>query len=247
MTNARYGILTTTDVAESVQVFATSGVTAEIRRQMLSWPEGPRLFEHLRTRPGILRLTDLSAYFSAHGFSAERWSPGPFQATLMHHQGREVGHFFLTGRLHGQAFSREDEELLQLFSAQTAVVIANARVHSVEQRVRADLEIQIDTSSVGMDVVFEIGKDNPVLRNKEARRLMKGLQLPGSSVEQLLDRVSCRRANGQENVFAENLPAIISGSIETARAESVELSIGEDCKVKIPINATQVQAASGKI
>lgn len=40
-----------------------------IQRQIAEWPDGPRLFAHLRDLPGPLRLTDLPDYVHERGFS----------------------------------------------------------------------------------------------------------------------------------------------------------------------------------
>ena len=42
-----------------------------MRRRLLEWPDGPKLFEHLRDLEGPLRLEDFSGFLSSFGFSAE--------------------------------------------------------------------------------------------------------------------------------------------------------------------------------
>ena len=71
-----------------------------------------------------------------------------------HCWGVQVGNFYLADKAGGQAFTREDEEVLAPFAAQAGAAIANAREHRDEQRARADLEVLIETSPVGV-VVFD--------------------------------------------------------------------------------------------
>ena len=52
LTAARYGIITTVDEVGGVREFVTSGFTHEETRQFVEWPDGPRLFAHLRDLPG---------------------------------------------------------------------------------------------------------------------------------------------------------------------------------------------------
>ena len=72
----------------------------------------------------------------------------------MRHLGEHVGSFWLAEKAGGAGFTADDEELLVLFAAQAAVAIANARALRDERRARADLEVLVDTSPVGV-VVFD--------------------------------------------------------------------------------------------
>ena len=48
LTSARYGIITTVDETGEVRDFVSSGFTPEEKQQFAEWPDGPRLFAHLR-------------------------------------------------------------------------------------------------------------------------------------------------------------------------------------------------------
>ena len=54
LTGARYGVITTLDDAGQLQDFVSSGFTPDEHQQLADWPDGPRLFEHLRDLPGAL-------------------------------------------------------------------------------------------------------------------------------------------------------------------------------------------------
>ena len=103
----------------------------------------------------------------------------------MRHRGVHVGNFYLVEKDGGEAFTDEDEEILVLFASQAATAIANARTYRAEQRARADLEALIETSPVGV-VVFDVGTGHPVSLNREARRIVESLRMPGRPAE---DRV----------------------------------------------------------
>ena len=62
LTGARYGVITTLDDSGQPQDFVSSGFTPAEHQQLADWPDGPRLFEHLRDLPGALRLRDLPGY-----------------------------------------------------------------------------------------------------------------------------------------------------------------------------------------
>ena len=51
--------------------------------------------------------------------------------------------------MHGLDFSLEDEETLEMFAAQAATAITNARRYGDEQRAKADQAALVDTSPRG--------------------------------------------------------------------------------------------------
>ena len=128
---------------------------------MVEWPDGPRLFEHLRDLPEPLRVADVPGYLGSLGLSVSPWGSRTLQGTPMHHRGEHLGNFFLGDREDGEAFTAKDEEILVLFASQAATAIANARTHRDVERARADLEALVETSPVGV-VVFDSGTGRAV-------------------------------------------------------------------------------------
>ena len=245
LTGARYGVIATVDDCGRGQDFVTSGFTPDEHRQLADWPEGPRLFEHLRDLPGPLRLDDLPGYVRALGYSADLMRSQTFQGTPMRHRDEQVGHFFLAGK-EGGPFTGEDEEVLMLFASQAATAIANARTHRAEQRARADLETLVETSPVGV-VVFDARTGQPVSLNREAKRIVEGLRTPGRPAEQLLEVVTCRFADGREVALDQFPLAQALSSARTMRAEEIVLSVPDGRSVATLVNATPVHAEDGTV
>ena len=239
LTGARYGIIATVDDSGQPRDFITSGLTEEDRQRLEEWPEGPRLFEHLRNLPSMLRVADARAFIRSLGYSVDMIPSESMQATPMRHRGVDVGTFFLGDKAGAQEFTSEDEELLLLFAAQAATAIANARTYRAEQRARADLEALVETSPVGV-VVFDARTGKPLSLNQEAKRIVADLLVPGRSLEQALEVVTCRHADGREVTLDE------IGTAETMRAEEVVLSVPEGRSVTTLINATPIRAADGE-
>ena len=246
LTGARFGAIATIDEAGAPQDFVTSGFTEEQHRAMAEWSEGPRLFEHFRDLEGPLRIADVPAYVQALGFPTDRLPSKTFQGTPMRHRGVHVGNFYLVEKEGGEPFTDEDEEILVLFASQAATAIANARTYRAEQRARADLEALIETSPVGV-VVFDVGTGRPVSLNREARRIVESLCAPGQSAEQLLEVITCRRADGRE-IALDQLPlaGALSGG-ETVRAEEIALSVPDGRSVTTLVNATPIHAEDGAV
>ena len=246
LTGARYAAIATIDEAGAPQDFVTSGFTEEEHRAMAEWSDGPRLFEHFRDLEGPLRIADVPAHVRALGFSPDRLPWGTFQGTPMRHRGEHVGNFYLVEKEGGEAFTDEDEEILVLFASQAATAIANARTYRAERRTRADLEALIETSPVGV-VVFDVRTGHPVSLNREARRIVDSLRMPGRPAEELLGILTCRFADGREIALDEFPLAQALSSAETVRAEEIVLSTPDGRSITTLVNATPIHAEDGAV
>ncbi len=246
LTGARYGSMVTLDDSSRFQDFITSGLSAEEHRRLLESPDGSRLFEHFRDLPGVLRLADLQGYLRACGLSNYALPFRTFQGTPMHHQGIHVGNFYLGEKEDGKAFNDEDEEILILFASQAAGAIANARTYRAERLARADLEALVDTSPVGV-VVFDTKTGDPISINRETKRIVESLQSPGRTLEQSLEVMTFRRADGREVTLDQlSLPADLVGD-ETVRAEEIVLSTPDGRNVTTLVNATPIRDEDGAL
>ncbi len=239
---ARYALIATVDDAGGVTEFVTSGFTPREKEELVSWPGGPQLFEHLRALDAPLRLSDLPGYIRALGLSPVAIRSRTFQSAPMKHRGVDVGSFFLAEKEDGQEFTRADEEITLLFASQAATAIANARAHREESRARADLETLIETSPVGV-VVLDAETGKPISFNREARRIVEGLSEPGRAVEELLEVITCRRADGREASLADFPLAQQLSRGETVRAEEMTLFVPDGRSVTTLVNATPIRAA----
>ena len=246
LTGARTGVITTIDGRGRVRDFVTSGLAPEERRKMDEWPDGERLFRHLRDLPAPLRVADVQDYLRSLGMSPNPWGSKTMQGTPMHHRGEHLGSFFLADKDDAEAFTREDEEILVLFASQAATAIANARTHREVERARADLEALVETSPVGV-AVFDAATGHPVSFNREARRIVERLRAPGRPPEQLLEVITCRHADGRE-VSLDELPLSRQlGSATTMRAAEVELSVPDGRSVRTLINVTPIGSEDGGV
>ena len=246
LTGARTGVITTIDSSGRVEDFVTSGLSSEQRLQMDAWPDGERLFAHLRDLPAPLRVADVQDYLRSLGLSPNPWGSKTLQGTPMHRGGEHLGSFFLADKEDGAAFTAADEEILVLFASQAAAAIANARIHRDSEQARADLAAVIETSPVGV-VVFDARTGHPASFNREARRIVEALRTPGRPPEQLLDVIVCRHASGRE-VSLEQLPLSRQlGRAETLRAEEVELSVPDGRSVRVLLNVTPIRWPDGTV
>ena len=246
LTRARLGVIVTIDDAGQLQDLIFSGLTPEEQSSLTGWPDGLRMFEHLRDLAGAVRQADLRGYARSLGYAAELLPETAFQATPMRHGGAHVGSFFLAERDSGGEFTDEDEEILALFASQAATAVSNARIHRAEQQARANLEALVETSPVGV-VVIDVGTGQPVSFNREARRLVEGLRTAGGTTEQLLETIRCRFADGSEIALDEFPLSRALSSATRRRAEEIVLSVPDGRSVTTLVNATPIQSADGAV
>ena len=250
LTDARYGVILTLSDKGQVEDFLASGLTDEEAQQLFAMPEGLKIFEYLTTIPGPLRAPDFASYLRSQGLPEFRPPPEiSIRACLgapIRHRGENVGNIYLAKDEPGHEFTREDEETLVMFASQAALVIGNARKYRDEQRARADLETLINTSPVGV-VVFDTRTGVPVSFNRETRRIIGVLQTPGCPVEQLLDVLTIRRADGSEIDLAECPFAQALSTGETVRAEEVVLQVPDGRSMTTLVNATPIRSQDGEV
>ena len=135
---------------------------------------------------------------------------------------------------------------LVMFASQAALVIANARRHRDEQRARADLEALIDTSPVGV-AVFDAGSGALVSFNRETARILEALRTPDHPVEQLLEVLTLRRADGREVSLQELTLAQALSADETVRSEEVVFQVPDGRSVTAMMNATPIRSEEGEL
>ena len=246
LTGMRYCLIVAVDEAGEAREFVTSGLTPDEHREMAAWPDGPKLFAHLRDLPGPFKLDDLAGYIRELGFSDELVRTATMHGTPMQHRGVQVGNFFLADKENAPGFSAADEEMLMLFASQAAAAIVNARAHEQERRARADLEALIETSPVGV-VVFDAGTGRAVSTNREADRIVEPLRSPDAPEADLLETVTCRFGDGREVALNEFVLADELKAAGTVRAEEIVLSAPGGRRVSMLVNATPIQGEDGEV
>jgi len=248
LTGARYGLITLLEAQGGVEDYLTSGFSAGEAGLLSEMPEVMRLYEHLGSIAGPLRVGDLPDYIRGLGLPDFRFPvrAGAFLSAPVRHQRESMGNIYLAKEEGGAEFSLEDEETLLMFASQAALVIANARRHRQEQKARADLETLVETSPVGV-VVFDAGTGAPVSFNRETRRIVEGLRTGDNPPERLLEELTVKRADGQEFSLMELSLAQLLSSAETLRAEEMVLQVPDGRSVAILVNATPIRSQEGEV
>ena len=221
LTGARYGALLILDDAGCMLDLVTSGMTPEERRRLGALPKGLGLLGHLNEIEGPLRLAEIAGHPSSVGFPEGHPPMKTFLGAPVRHRGERLGNIYLTEKEGGEEFTPEDEETLVMFASQAALTVSNARRYRDEQQVRANLEVLVDTSPVGI-LIFDAKTGNLVSLNQETRRIVRGLHPPGHTPPELRSVMTFRRLDGRE-IPPDELPtarAIRTGENRARRGDS---------------------------
>ena len=251
LSGAKYGIMTLLDDAGQARDCLTSGLTPDQTRRLWTGPDRGTLFEYFGGIRKPMRLRDIPGHVRSAAPPEFRLrmprSPTPaFLAAPIRRCDENVGTFFLGEKEGGKAFTVDDEETLVTFAAQAALAIVNARRYRDEQRARANLEGLIDTSPVGV-AVFDAKTARLVSSNRETSRILENIWTPDRPIEQLLDIVTLRRADGRKVVLNEiSLPQTFSSG-EKVRAEEVVFQVPDGRTVTVLINVTPIRANDGDV
>ena len=83
--------------------------------------------------------------------------------------------------------------------------------------------------------------------NREAERIVEGLTGPDLTAEQLLERMTVRRADGRELSLVEFPVAQALSVGETVRAEEIVLEVPDGEKVTVLVNSTPLRSDDGEV
>ena len=207
LTNSRYAVILTCTEQNEIDDFVVSGMTEEQTQAFRDMPDGRRLTGYLSSQSGPLRVDDFAAHVVEQDLPAFQ-PPVPMRASVavpIRPSGIGIGIIFVAKSEPGESFSRADEDTLAMFASQVALVVANARQHREERRVRSDLETLINTTTIGV-VVFNLASGAPASFNREARRIADVLGITDQSppsgdewtAEQMIAALTVRDADGEE-------------------------------------------------
>jgi signal transduction histidine kinase len=130
LTGARYAALGVIDKSgQALERFLTTGIDAETHREIGDLPRGRGILGVLIRDAEPLRLHDLADDPRSVGFPPGHPPMKSFLGLPIMLRGIAYGNLYLTEKEDGQAFTEEDEGLVQLLAAQAAVAIENARLY----------------------------------------------------------------------------------------------------------------------
>ena len=236
LTDARYGALLVFDDAGKVQDFVTSGISAEERHRVGTWPKAVGLLGNLRERSEPLRLQNIADHPTSIGLPRNHPSMETFLGMPIRHRDELFGSIYLTEKEGDQEFTLDDEGTIVMFASQAAMAISNALKYRAEQRAKSDLEALLNSSPIGV-LVFDAKTGDVLSLNDETRRMVGGLSGQDGSLQHLLDVMTFKRADGREICLAEFPLVRVLRSGETVRAEEIVISLPDGRAVTTLVSA----------
>jgi signal transduction histidine kinase len=117
-----------------IELFITSGITAEQRKQIGPIPRGHGLLGLIIREGRTLRIDDIATHPDSYGFPAHHPAMHSLIGVPVRAKGRIVGDLYLTNKMTAATFSDEDERLVEMFALHAGIAIENARLHEELQR-----------------------------------------------------------------------------------------------------------------
>ncbi len=251
LTDARFAVITLQDGEGALQEYLQSGMSVEEVEGYWNQPDAIKLLDILSRSEGPIRINDVSAHLLSLGVTdlAPPFVEYPALCVLgvpVQHMGQRMGCIFAVAKQSADSFTADDEETLEMFASQAALVIANARTYRAERSARTDLETLVNTSPIGV-VLFDARTGKMVSTNREARRMVHGLWSSGQTQEQFIKSITFVRADGREFALAElSLPDLF-GVGETVRVEEIIIKTPDGRSVTMLVNATPIRSDDGAV
>ena len=141
LTGAQYAALGVIDPSGlALERFVVTGIDADTQSAIGDPPHGRGILGALIHDAKPLRLDNLADDPRSVGFPPNHPPMGTFLGVPILLRGVAYGNLYLTEKEGGGPFTDEDEELVQLLSAQAAVAIENARLYEAATRWLKQLE-----------------------------------------------------------------------------------------------------------
>jgi len=174
---ASYGALGVLAEDNSLAEFVYIGIDPETREQIGHLPEGHGLLGLVIDEAKPLRLEEISAHPASVGFPAHHPPMHSFLGVPVRVRDEVFGNLYLTEKRNGEAFTDDDEVVVQALAAAAGIAIENAHLYE-QSRIRQ--QWQAATGEVTTEL---LGGTDPA----EALNLIasRALELTGSAVTML--------------------------------------------------------------
>ena len=154
LSGATYGALGIFGADNQIEQFITSGMSPEDRSRLGPLPRGRGLLGEMLKAHGPVRVANIGHHPASVGFPRGHPQMISFLGVPVVREARTVGILYLTDKKEASEFSADDAALLELFAAQAAAALENARLHrdlrqqalQLRELYRAGLAVSADLS-----------------------------------------------------------------------------------------------------
>jgi signal transduction histidine kinase len=244
LTDARYGALGVIGPGGSEATlveFVTTGLDEHQRELIGDLPHGRGILGLLIEQPEAIRLPDLHRHPSSVGFPPNHPPMTSFLGVPVRIRGTVFGNLYLTEKQGGDAFTDQDEQLVEALARAAGFVIENARAYGLSERRRQWLEASAELTEA---LQPPVQLDRALLAITETSRAVSGARAtavlgpePGTDVEPLT--VSC---DPLDATAVDAALRQVAAAIDLTASERSDLTVGGLAATVIPLRAHLAKA-----
>lgn len=251
----RYAALGVLDASgKRLGEFVASGLTKEESDRIGALPQGKGVLGLLITHPRPLRLADIGAHASAHGFPPGHPTMKSFLGVPIVGRYGVMGNLYLTEKLDAETFSDEDEAAAQTLAAEAAVAVENARLVAELRALQAsrdrffamvshELRNALTAVHGWSELLMRRAGDDP------PRAMVETVESAHYALDLLQDLLDLSRLDAEKlepRLARTEVPDVVHGAVTTvepyAVAEGVRIEVrGVDGPISCMTDAVRVQ------
>jgi signal transduction histidine kinase len=183
LTGAGYAAVGILDPSKtSLARFVTSGIDADVHRQIGDLPRGRGVLGVLIRDATPLRLADVGAHAESYGFPPAHPPMSTFLGVPVKVRGEAYGNLYLTEKAGGAEFTDDDEHSIVILADWAAIAIDNASLYETAEKRRVVLEGTVRGLEVTTAIARAVGGETDLERvleliAKRARALVHARSL----------------------------------------------------------------------
>jgi signal transduction histidine kinase len=248
LVSARYAALGIVDGSGKIELFITSGISAEEREQIGAVPSGHGLLGLIIREARSYRIPDIGAHPDAYGFPPGHPAMRSFLGVPIRLAGAPIGNFYLTDKVAAAEFTEDDLRLVEMFALHAAIAIQNARLHArvqrlalVDERLRIGRDLHdgiiqgIYAVALSLEDVPELMTDDPDEAQARIDRAIDRLNLTIGEIRQFIV------ALGSETVDVE------VGARLSAIADEIALLSTSSLKVDLDLDGSAIDRVDDEL
>lgn len=134
LVGAHYAALGIVDDRGRIERFITSGMDDETRRRIGPLPEGKGLLGLIIRENRSFRIADINSDPRRHGFPPNHPPMTSFLGVPITLRDVSMGRLYLTNKQGAEAFTAEDQAIVETFAVHAGIAMENARLHEQLKR-----------------------------------------------------------------------------------------------------------------
>jgi two-component system, NarL family, sensor histidine kinase DevS len=242
LVSAKYAALGIVGADGRIERFITSGISPEERAAIGPLPEGHGLLGTI-IRDGVtLRIPDIAKHPDTFGFPPHHPAMHSLLGVPVRIAGEPIGNFYLTEKQGAEAFSQDDEDLVELFALHAAIAIQHARLHQrvqdlalVDERLRISRDLHDGIIQAIYAVTLSLEDVAELVEREPAEAVDR--------VDRSIDRLHTTIADIRR--FITGLGSGAGGPLLAESLEAVAFQVHGESDVELRLDLAGAEAVAG--